>query len=46
MYPPPAATPLTSRLAPVVVLVVATHVPTGPSNGSKAAISRKCVLWA
>src|SRR5262249_24870869 len=38
---PPAATPLTSRLAPVVVLVVATRVPADPSNGSKAAISRK-----
>src|SRR6516162_414067 len=37
---PPGATPLTSRLAPVVVLVVATLVPAGPPNGSKLAISR------
>src|SRR5215831_19085920 len=38
---PPAATPLTSRLAPAVVLVVATRVPADTLNGSKAAISRK-----
>src|SRR6266508_1187542 len=42
---PPVATPLTSRLAPVVVLVVATRVPADPSNGSKAAISRKWAAW-
>ena len=36
----PGATPLTSRLAPVVVLVVATRVPADPSNGLKLAISR------
>src|ERR1700738_4243782 len=43
---PPAATPLTSRLAPVVVLVVATRAPADPSNGSKLAISRKRALWS
>src|SRR4029077_3289483 len=43
---PPAATPLTSRLAPVVVLVVATRVPADPSNGSKLAISRKRTSWS
>src|SRR5436305_9950060 len=43
---PPAATPLTSRLAPVVVLVVATRIPADPSNGSKLAISRKRTLWS
>ena len=31
----PGATPLTSRLAPVVVLVVATRVPPDPPKGSK-----------
>src|SRR6476620_9179467 len=40
---PPGATPLTRRLAPVTVLVVATRVPPAPPNGSKLAISRK---WA
>jgi hypothetical protein len=33
--------PLTNRLAPVVVLVVATRVPLEPPNGSKLAISLK-----
>jgi hypothetical protein len=35
------ATPLTKRLAPLVLLVVATRVPPDPPNGSKLAISRK-----
>src|SRR5262249_10264554 len=39
----PGPAPLTKRLAPVVVLVVATRVPPGPPNGSKLAISRN---WA
>src|SRR5215470_17499098 len=43
---PPAATPLTSRLAPVVVLVVATRVPADPTNVWKLAISRKRTLWS
>ena len=34
------APPLTSRCAPVVVLVVATRVPDVPSNGWKLATSR------
>ena len=39
----PGPAPLTKRLAPVVVLVVATRAPPGPPNGSKLAISRN---WA
>src|SRR6516225_2039995 len=44
-FVPSDATPLTSRLAPVVVLVVATRVPADPLNGSKAAISRNSAPW-
>ena len=40
---PPDSTPLTSRCAPLVVLVVATRVPADPSKGLKSAISRN---WA
>ena len=37
------AVPLTSRLAPIVVLVVATCAP--PENGSKLDISRNAPAW-
>ena len=43
-----AKTPLTSRSAPCVVLVVATVTPASPSNGVKLAISLKATmgLWS
>jgi hypothetical protein len=41
----PAAIPLISRWAPVVVLVVATRVPADLPNGSNPAISRKRTPW-
>ena len=38
-------TPLTSRSAPIVVLVVATRTPEGSSNGLKLAVSVKSAMW-
>src|SRR5262249_39310051 len=41
----PSSRDTADRLAPVVVLVVATRVPADPLNGSKLPISRKSTLW-